>query len=115
VALAGSVLALASRARRRAAPFLLTSVVGWMIAAGFAPLRAAIAALPGAGLVATGRLLPLVVLGLCVAGALGWGELARGRVSRWAALALAAVAALSLAADPRVAPAVLWTALLALV
>ncbi len=78
VALAGCALALAGRARRRAAPFLLTSALGLVVAAGFVPLRAALAALPGAGLVATGRLLPLVVLGLCVAGALGWSGSLRG-------------------------------------
>lgn len=111
VALAGSALALCSNARRRAVPFLLTSVLGLVIAAGFLPLRAAVAALPGAGLAATGRLLPLVALGLCVAGALGTSELVSGRLSRWSVVALVPIAALSLAADPRPLAVAAWIAI----
>ncbi|HVR30439.1 MAG TPA: hypothetical protein VMS86_13010 [Thermoanaerobaculia bacterium] len=118
VALAGAVLALVGRRRRRALPFLLTSLVGLALAAGFLPLRAVLAATPGAGLAATGRLLPLVALGLWIAAALGIDPLvprrlpgagpAVGRLSPWAVIALVPIAALSLRADARLASALLW-------
>jgi Bacterial membrane protein YfhO len=127
VALAGAALAVAGSVvgvrhggasvragRRRALPFVFTSLVGLVLAAGFLPLRAAVAALPGAGLAATGRLLPLVVLGIVVAGALGVDALLRGRLPPAAvAAALAAVAALAIRADPRAAAVLLWIALAA--
>ena len=71
--------------------------VGLVVAAGFLPLRAALAAVPGAALTATGRLLPLVVLGFVVAGALGLDGLLRGGSARWrsgAARGRASIAAL---------------------
>ena len=114
-ALAGAALALAGRKRRRALPFVVTSVAGLVLAAGFLPLRAVMTAIPGFGLVAAGRLLPLVALGLVVAGTLGLDELFRRRVSPWAATLLVPLAALSLHADPRAWNAILWVGLAAAV
>jgi hypothetical protein len=113
VALAGAALAVAGRRRRRALPFLLTSASGLVIAAGLLPLRAALAALPWIGLTATTRLLPLVGLGLAVAGALGIDPLLRGRPSWPGAAALLLPAALSIRFDPRLFAVLLWLALAA--
>ena len=107
VAFAGAWLALLAARDRRVWPFLGFAVVGLFVVARFLPLAHLVYAVPPLRVPAYPRLLPVVAVALCLAGAFGTDLLLRrgralarrGFAAVWAALALAAGISLALAAD----------------
>ncbi len=120
VAFAFAWLTLLLAARdRRAWPFLGFAVAGLLLAAHFLPLARLLYLVPLLRMPAYARLLPVVSLALCVAGAFGIDLLLRRRRSPshhlaiWASLAFAALLSLAVATDPWTIA--LWVALAAAV
>ena len=106
VAFAGAWLALLAARDRRAWPFLGFAGIGLLVAARFLPLARLVYAVPPLRIPAYARLLPVVAVALCVAGAFGTDLLLRrGRdlawrgAALWGSLALAALISLAVAAD----------------
>ncbi|HEY0409193.1 MAG TPA: hypothetical protein VGE42_02900, partial [Candidatus Dormibacteraeota bacterium] len=106
VAFAGAWLALLAARDRRAWPFLGFAGIALLVVARFLPLAHLVYAVPPLRIPAYPRLLPVVSLALCVAGAFGTDLLLRrGRdrswrgAATWGALALAALISLAVAAD----------------
>jgi hypothetical protein len=107
VAFAGAGLALLLAARdRRAWPFIGFAGAGLLLAGHFLPLARLLYLVPPLRMPAYARLLPVVSLALCVAGAFGTDLLLRRRrsglrgvVAIWASLALAALISLAVASD----------------
>lgn len=90
-AVLGAAAAMGSRARRRAAPFVLFAGVALLLASRFSVLEALLLQVPGLRFVELSRFLPVGCLALCVAAGLGWQQLTRPAVGPRAALAMAAV------------------------
>lgn len=115
VALAASVLALASRRRRTAAALLLLAGIFVALASHFLPLLRVLFLLPPLRVPAYARFLLMVPLALAVAGALGIDGLQRGLAARrgqvLAALGLLVALSLAAAHDPQ--SLVLWSGSLA--
>jgi hypothetical protein len=106
VAFAGAWLALLLAARdRRAWPFVGFAAAGLLLAGHFLPLARLLYLVPPLRMPAYARLLPVVSLALCVAGAFGTDLLLRRGRARsrtlaiWASLALAALTSLAVASD----------------
>ncbi|HEV7785012.1 MAG TPA: YfhO family protein, partial [Thermoanaerobaculia bacterium] len=107
VAFAGAWLALLLAARdRRAWPFLAFAGAGLLLAGRLLPLAQLLYAVPPLRVPAYPRLLPVISLALCVAGAFGMDLLLRRERARarslaaiWASLALAALLSLAVAMD----------------
>jgi len=106
VAFAGAWLALLAARDRRAWPFIGFAGIGLLLAGHFLPLARLLYLVPLLRMPAYARLLPVVSLALCVAGAFGTDLLLRrrrsgwrGAVAIWASLALAALISLAVASD----------------
>jgi hypothetical protein len=106
LAFAGAGLALLAARDRRAWPFVGFAGAGLLVTSRFLPLAQLLYAVPPLRVPAYTRLLPVVSLALCLAGAFGTDLLlrrgrtrSRGAAAVWASLALAALISLAVAAD----------------
>jgi len=106
LAFAGAWLALLAARDRRAWPFVGFAVVGLLVVSRFLPLAQLLYAVPALRIPAYTRLLPVVSLALCMAGAFGTDLLlrrgrarSRGTAAIWVGLAVAALISLAVAAD----------------
>jgi len=108
----GAVVALVQR-RRRTIPLFVFGAVGCFLAVRPIPVEWILLSLPGVKVIHFNRILPVVALCFCLAGALGLGRFLSGRWGRVPVLAAVGAAATSVVIAPSVPVVVLWTLLFA--
>jgi len=106
----GAAVALVER-RRRTVPLFVFGAVGCFLSARLIPLERVLLSLPGIKIIVFNRILPVVALCLCLAGALGLGRLLSRRPGRIPVFVAAGAAVTSFVVAPSVSVAILWTLL----
>jgi hypothetical protein len=108
----GAAVALV-QGRRRTVPLFIFGAIGCFLAVKPIPVEWVLLRLPGIKVIHFNRILPVVALCFCLAGALGIGRLLSGRPGRVPVLVAVGAAVMSVVVAPSAAVVVLWTLLFA--
>jgi len=108
----GAAVALVQR-RRRTVPLFVFGAIGCFLAVRPIPVEWILLSLPGIKVIHFNRILPVVSLCFCLAGALGLGRLLSGRPGRISVLVAVGAAVTSVVVAPSAAIVILWTLLFA--
>ena len=108
----GAAVALVQR-RRRTVPLFVFGAIGCFLAVRPVPVEWVLLRLPGIKVIHFNRILPVVALCFCLAGALGLARLLSGRLGRIPVLVAVGAAVMSVVVAPSAAVVILWTLLFA--